>query len=104
MALDSLGYRYGHTTVWQMVALYTEAHPKPTPPPHTPRAEERPLPTTAPHQVWFIDVRYLVKIEGHWLICPHIYSTDLNALRLLAEWHKVKLQHASYQWVACLSV
>jgi transposase len=67
MALDSLGYRYGHTTVWQMVALYKEAHPSPKPPPHTPRAEERPLATTAPHQVWFIDVRYLVKIEGHWL-------------------------------------
>ena len=26
MALDSLGYRYGHTTVWQMVALYKQAH------------------------------------------------------------------------------
>jgi transposase len=27
MALDSLGYRYGHTSVWQMVALYKQAHP-----------------------------------------------------------------------------
>ena len=32
-----------------------------------PKTAERPLPTTAPHQVWFIDVRYLTKIEGHWL-------------------------------------
>jgi transposase len=67
MALDALGYRYGHTTVWQMVALYKQAHPRPTPPPHTPKTAERPLPTTAPHQVWFIDVRYLTKIEGRWL-------------------------------------
>src|SRR5918992_779308 len=67
MALDSLGYRYGHTTVWQMVALYKEAHHNPTPPRHTPRAEERPLPATAPHHVWFVDGRYLVKLEGHWL-------------------------------------
>jgi transposase len=67
LALDSLGYRYGHTTVWQLGALYKPAHPRPTPPPHTPRAEERPLPTTAPHQVWFVDVRYLVKVDGHWL-------------------------------------
>jgi transposase len=67
MALDSLGYRYGHTTVWQMVALYKQARPRPTPPPRTPKTAERPLPTTAPHQVWFIDVRYLAKIEGHWL-------------------------------------
>src|SRR5262249_51763314 len=67
MALDSLGYRYGHTTVWQMVALYKQAHlPSPSEkrPPHS---DERPRHATAPHQVWFIDVRYLVKIEGHWL-------------------------------------
>jgi hypothetical protein len=27
MALDALGYRHGHTTVWQLVALYKQAHP-----------------------------------------------------------------------------
>jgi hypothetical protein len=80
MALDSLGYRYGHTTVWQMVALYKEAHPHPTPSPHTPRAEERPLPTTAPHQAWFIDVRYLVKIEGHWLYSILLFDGYSRAL------------------------
>jgi transposase InsO family protein len=80
MALDSLGYRYGHTTVWQMVALYKQAHPKPTPPPHTPRAEERPLPTTAPHQVWCIDVRYLVKIDGHWLYSILLFDGYSRAL------------------------
>ena len=57
MALDALGYRDGHTTVWPMVALYKEAHPEP----HRHRTrrapEERPLPTTAPHQVWCIDLR-----------------------------------------------
>ena len=67
MALDALGYRHGHTTVWQLVALYKQAHPRPKPPARTSKPEERPLPTTAPHQVWCIDVRYLAKIEGHWL-------------------------------------
>ena len=80
MALDSLGYRYGHTTVWQMVALYKEAHPKSTPPPHTPRTEERPLATTAPHQAWFVDVRYLVKIEGHWLYSIVLFDGYSRAL------------------------
>jgi transposase len=80
MALDSLGYRYGHTTVWQMVALYKEAHPKPTPSPHTPRAEERPLPTTAAHQVWFVDVRYLVKIAGRWLYSILLFDGYSRAL------------------------
>jgi len=80
MALDALGYRYGHTTVWQMVALYKEAHPRPKLPPHTPRSEERPLPTTAPHQVWCIDVRYLVKIDGHWLYSILLFDGYSRAL------------------------
>jgi transposase len=80
MALDSLGYRYGHTTVWQMVALYKQAHPKPTPPLQPPRAEERPLATTAPHQVWFVDVRYLVKIAGRWLYSILLFDGYSRAL------------------------
>jgi transposase InsO family protein len=67
MALDSLGYRYGHTTVWQMVALYKQAHPPSQSEKRPPNPDERPRQATAPHQVWFIDVRYLVKIKGHWL-------------------------------------
>jgi len=60
MALDSLGYRYGHTTVWQMVALYKAAHPRLPQEPRRPTPAERPLQAIAPHQVWFVDLRYLV--------------------------------------------
>jgi hypothetical protein len=67
MALDALGYRYGHTTVWQMVALYQQAHPSAQRENHLPNPAERPTQATAPHQVWFIDVRYLVQIEGQGL-------------------------------------
>jgi transposase len=67
MALDSLGYRYGHTTVWQMVALYKQAHPPAPRQRRLSNPDERPQQATAPHQVWFIDVRYLAKIDGHWL-------------------------------------
>jgi hypothetical protein len=42
MALDSLGYRYGHTTVWQMVALDKQAHLTPPREKHTPHPDERP--------------------------------------------------------------
>ena len=45
MALDSLGYRYGHTTVWQMVALYKQAHP-PAPRAETPAR----IPTNVPNK------------------------------------------------------
>jgi transposase InsO family protein len=67
MALDALGYRYGHTTVWQMVAVYKQARPPAPRQKRLPNPDERPQQATAPHQVWFIDVRYLVKIDGHWL-------------------------------------
>jgi hypothetical protein len=67
MALDALGYRYGHTTVWQMVALYKQAHPQPPREPRLPNPDERPRQATAPHQVWLVALRYLVQIEGQWL-------------------------------------
>ena len=80
MALDSLGYRYGHTTVWQMVALYKQAHPP------APRAKRLPNPgrtsqqATAPHQVWFADLRYLVKIDGQWLYSILIFDGYSRAI------------------------
>lgn len=66
MALDSLRYRYGDTIVWQLVALYKRAHPAAR---HKrlPNHDERPRHALAPHQVWCVDVRYLVKIAGCWL-------------------------------------
>jgi Integrase core domain/Homeodomain-like domain len=80
MALDSLGYRYGHTTVWQMVALYKQAHPRPPQEPRPPNAAERPLQAMAPHQVWFADLRYLVQIDGHWLYSILIFDGYSRAL------------------------
>jgi hypothetical protein len=67
MALDALGYRYGHTTVWQIVALYKEAHPPAPQQKRLPNPDERPQHATAPHQVWLADLRYLVKIDGQWI-------------------------------------
>jgi transposase InsO family protein len=67
MALDALGYRYGHTTVWPMVALYQQAHLPSPREPRRPNPDERPQQATTPHQVWFADLRYRVKIEGRWL-------------------------------------
>jgi transposase len=80
MALDSLGYRYGHTTVWQMVALYRQAHPRPLREPRVSNPAERPKATTAPHQVWFVDLRYLVQIAGHWLYSVLIFDGYSRAI------------------------
>ena len=80
MALDSLGYRYGHTTVWQLVALYKEAHPTPKSATRLPNPDERPHVVTAPHQVWFADVRYLVKVDNHWLYSILIFDGYSRAI------------------------
>ena len=82
MALDSLGYRYGHTTVWQMVALYKQAHPHPPREPRVPNPAERPRATTAPHQAWFVDLRYLVQIAGHW---PNRATTSFTLVGTFAD-------------------
>lgn len=80
MALDSLGYRYGHTTVWQMVAFYKQAHPTPPKEKHTPTPEEQPLQASRPHQIWFVDLRYLIQIEGQWLYSILIFDGFSRAL------------------------
>lgn len=67
MALDSLGYRYGHTTVWPLVARYNQAHPRFKRATRLPTPDEQPRQVTAPHPAWFADLRYLVKIDGQWL-------------------------------------
>jgi Integrase core domain/Homeodomain-like domain len=80
MALDALGYRYGHTTVWQMVALYKQAHPRLPQASRPPNPAEQPLSATAPHQVWFADLRYLVKIDGQWLYSILIFDGYSRAI------------------------
>jgi transposase InsO family protein len=80
MALDSLGYRYGHSSVWQLVALYKEAHPTPKSAKRISNPDERPHLATAPHQVWFADVRYLAKVDGQWLYSILIFDGDSRAI------------------------
>ena len=63
-----------------MVALYKQAHPPASAEKRPPNPDERPQPATAPHQVWYIDVRYLVKIEGHWLYSLLLFDGYSRAL------------------------
>ena len=80
MALDSLGYRFGHSTVWQMVAFYKQAHPQPKKEKHTPKPEELPKQAAYAHQVWFVDFRYLVRIDGRWLYSILIFDGYSRAI------------------------
>lgn len=74
MALDSLGYRQGHTVVWHIVSLYKQVHPTRKKEKRLAHPEQRPQPGTYPHQVWFIDLRYLIQIEGHWLYSVLVFD------------------------------
>jgi hypothetical protein len=80
MALDSWGHRYGPTTVWPMVALYKQVHPPAPSHKRSPTPDERPRQATAPHEVWCIAVRYVVKIEGHGLYSSLIFAGYSRAL------------------------
>jgi transposase len=80
MALDSLGYRYGHPTVWELVALYTQAHLAPPRAKRPRNPDARPQQATAPHQVWFADLRSLVKLDGRWLYSILIFAGSSRAI------------------------
>jgi transposase len=80
MALDSLGYRHGHTTVWQLVAIYKQAHPPLPRQARLPNPDERPQQAAVPPQVWFMAGRYLVKIDGLWLYSILIFDGYSRAI------------------------
>jgi hypothetical protein len=63
-----------------MVALYQQAHPRPQPEHRSPTPDERPQPATAPQQVWFVDLPYLVQIAGQRLSSILIFAGDRRAI------------------------
>jgi transposase InsO family protein len=63
-----------------MVAYYHQAHPRPQREPRVPNPRERPTEATAPHQVWFVDVRYLVQIAEQWLYSVLIFDGYSRAI------------------------
>jgi transposase InsO family protein len=63
-----------------MVALYKEAHPRTQQEARLPSPGERPQQATVPHQVWFVDVRYLVQIDSQWLYSVLIFDGYSRAI------------------------
>jgi hypothetical protein len=80
MALDSLGDRNSHMTVWAMVALYKQAHLTPPRAKRPLNPDERPKQAITPHQVWFADIRYLVKLDGRWRYSVLIFDGYSRAI------------------------
>jgi len=63
-----------------MVAFYKQAHPTPKKEKRIPNPDERPKQATHAHQVWFVDLRYLVQIEGQWLYSILIFDGFSRAI------------------------
>jgi hypothetical protein len=79
MALDALGDRYGHTTVWPLGARSTQAPPPPLREPRVPHPAARPQATPARHQAWWGALRDLVQGAGPWRASGRIFDGERRA-------------------------
>ena len=66
MALNGRGRIIGHTTVWQIIRLFRDAK-KREKRERLRMPDEAPPEASSPHEIWFCDVRYLVKYQGSWV-------------------------------------
>jgi transposase len=66
MALNGRGRIIGHTTVWQIIRLFRDAK-KREKRERLKMPDEAPPEASSPHEIWFCDIRYLVKHKGSWV-------------------------------------
>jgi putative transposase len=66
MALNGRGRIIGHTTIWQIIHLFRDAKKKEKRK-RLKKSDEAPPEATSPHEIWFCDIRYLVKFQGRWV-------------------------------------
>ena len=65
MMLNGQGHIIGHTTIWQIIRLFRDV--KKAEKIRLKFPDERPLEASFPHEIWFCDIRYLVKHHGSWV-------------------------------------
>lgn len=66
MMLNGRGRIIGHTTIWQIIRLFRDVKRKERRE-RLKKPEETPLEATSPHEIWFCDIRYLVRYQGSWV-------------------------------------
>jgi transposase/transposase InsO family protein len=66
MMLNGQGNIIGHTTIWQIIRLFRDVK-KAEKKSHLKSPDEKPLEASFPHEIWFCDIRYLVKYHGSWV-------------------------------------
>lgn len=66
MMLNGQGRIIGHTTIWQIIRLFRDVK-KEEKQKRLKQPDEVPLEASSPHEIWFCDIRYLVKHQGSWV-------------------------------------
>jgi putative transposase len=66
MMLNGRGNIIGHTTLWQIVSLFRDTK-KAEKKKRLKMPEEAPLEALSANEIWFCDIRYLVKHQGSWV-------------------------------------
>jgi transposase InsO family protein len=66
MMLNGRGHIVGHTTIWQIIRLFRDVKRKERRE-RLKMPDEMPPEASYPHEIWFCDVRYLVKHQGSWV-------------------------------------
>ena len=82
MFLNGQGRIIGHTKIWQIISLLREAEKKEKQIREYHKKEDYPQKGNAPHECWFCDIRYLVKLNGKWVYS--IMIIDGFSRRILA--------------------
>jgi len=66
MMLNGRGNIIGHTTIWQIIHLFRDVK-KAEKKKQLKMPGEAPEKASSPHEIWFCDIRYLVKYQGDWV-------------------------------------
>jgi len=66
MMLNGRGNIKGHDTIWKIIHLFRDVK-KAEKKKRLKMPEEAPLEAVLPHEIWFCDIRYLVKYQGDWV-------------------------------------
>jgi len=97
MLLNGRGNIIGHTTLWQIISLFRDTK-KAEKKKRLKMPEEAPLEAFSPHEIWFCDIRYLVKhrrnlMESHFSIEYRLLDSYVQSCIELKE---IQRQHVRF--------
>lgn len=83
MMLNGRGNIIGHTTIWQIIHLFRDVK-KAEKKKRLKMPAEAPAEASSPHEIWFCDIRYLVRYKGNW-VYSIIFIDGYSRMMLVGE-------------------